>query len=122
MGEMTVIYTESNARHETTGLTLVEQTANKLFLQDEDTESDVTEIQDGKVESVTGCKKIGIIKYDEDEKDDLDKERISNDSGGKCLYLSDVSKAEQSGNEVNVMFDDGTEIVLTGEFDRAYTY
>lgn len=130
MGEMFVQVKSDSGSVEEEGLTLAEQTRQKVFLQDEDQlDREMREIEGASIQEVRSCEKIGFINFDKEEVDQIDSMYVDESTTAESAYLggfagngNSISNASQRGGEVYVEFNDGHSVTVAGRLDRAYTY
>lgn len=84
--------------------TLVEQNIERLYVEDERINYS-ERYPNAKLIRAKGCETIGYV------------------DGSTAEIIEDASESEQETDEtVRIVFEDGEEETVEGEFDRAYTY
>ena len=129
MGEMFVKVRSDGEVKEFEGLTLAEQTRERVYLENENQDdSEMEEFSDASLVEVRDCEKIGFIDFNPEEVENIDGDYIAEPTtesaylGGLGVGGSSVTMAEQRGGEVYVEFTNGYTVNVSGELDRAYTY
>ena len=129
MSEMFVKIKLDGGVREFEGLTLAEQTRERVYLENENqNDSEMDEFSDASLVEVRNCEKIGFIDFNLEEVENIDGDYIAEPTtesaylGGLGVGGSSVTMAQQRGGEVYMEFTNGHTVNVSGELDRAYTY
>lgn len=117
------ISTKNSDKKKVSEITLVEETGDDVFVQDEENEEQMKKFFGVELLEVEkGCRRIGIEKSDKSEiKNKIDDQYIVHESE-KSIDLKPVIFAHQSEEMIDIRFKSGSEVSVKGNLATAYTY